>query len=243
MTHSIKLLSPLLSVKALLRIYTTESTLKILRTYLLKGESQIGLRSGRLEIHIDGKNVSKAVELARKLDRVIRAGGRVSCYHGYLYIDLNGKWLCRTFRLKTAIDDILTGPLLGVAYEVEEYTYMERLFKATLKYMNVNDVLFVDVGSYIGGYSVRACKHGIDVIALEPHPNNYLMLLNNLKINRCNYVALNIAAGKDVDIAYLYEEEDGTLAASYIAKQPAGKAFKVRVLPLDEVVQKNKNFS
>lgn|GEM_PF-5710192 len=240
MTHLIKLWSPLFSIKALFRTYTIEGALKILKTYILGGESQAKIRCGKLEIHVSERNVREAVELARKLERVIKAGGKSGCYYNYLYIDLNGKWLCRTSKLKTAIDDILIGPLLGVAYEVEEYEYMERLFKHIIKHANLNDVLFVDVGSYIGGYAVRACKHGIEVMTIEPHPNNYSMLLKNLKINNCKYIALNIAAGKDKSIAYLCEEENGNLASSYIIKQSTRGAFKVKVFPLDEIIPRNK---
>lgn len=58
------------------------------------------------------------------------------------------------------------------------------------------DDVFVDVGAHIGLYSIyvarfKACK----VIAIEPHPENYKLLVSNMRLNNLeNIIALNIAA-------------------------------------------------
>ena len=65
--------------------------------------------------------------------------------------------------------------------------------------------IFVDVGAYIGGYSVRACKLGARVIAIEPGLNSYNILVRNLKLNSCSEAeTFEIAAGEKEDIKPLF---------------------------------------
>ena len=62
-----------------------------------------------------------------------------------------------------------------------------------------SQLIFIDVGAYIGGYTVRACRLGAKVIAIEPDLENFSLLTQNVK-NNCasNKVFLfNVAAGKE----------------------------------------------
>jgi FkbM family methyltransferase len=244
LVHSKSLLSPFISLKALFEVFGMRNALEVLKIYLIymfRGMLQAEIRYCGSRIHVDHKNIKQLVELSRKLERVIKAGGKVSCYKGNLYINLNGKFICRLFKPKIAIDDILAGPLLGIAYEIDEYMMMKEAFSYILRLFDPKEILFVDIGSYIGGYAVRACKHGFKVIAIEPHPSSYLLLSQNLKINRCDYIALNVAAGKDFSEAYLCEEE--SLASSYIDIMPRGEreCFRTKITPLKEVLPKDKS--
>jgi FkbM family methyltransferase len=238
------LLRPLTSFKALFEVFGMRNALEVLKIYLFTrfgGIIQAEIHFCGLRVRVDHRNVKELVELSRKLERVIKAGGKVYCCQGHLYIDLNGKYLCRLSRPKIAIDDVLTGPLLGITYETEEYMMMEEVFSRILELFDPKEILFVDVGSYIGGYAVRACKHGFKVIAIEPHPNNYLTAYRNLKINKCDF-ALNIVAGKDFGGVYLCEEE--SLASSYtdIVPRESRACFRTKIIPLKEVLPKDKKF-
>lgn len=62
--------------------------------------------------------------------------------------------------------DLLEGALLPYYHEPYEYN------KWFLKYVQ-KDSIFVDVGAYIGGYSVRAGRRGAFVIAIEPDVENF----------------------------------------------------------------------
>ena len=57
-------------------------------------------------------------------------------------------------------------------------------------YPNIKDVIFVDVGAHIGGYTVRACKRAKYVVAIEPQREIVNVLRNNVKINSCNNVQI-----------------------------------------------------
>jgi len=86
--------------------------------------------------------------------------------------------------------DMRYGPL---AHRISE-PYEFKIFKQVLK--RVKEPLVVDVGAYIGAYSLAACALGARVVALEPDPENYQLLKANLELNNCTQAkALNMASG------------------------------------------------
>jgi len=83
----------------------------------------------------------------------------------------------------------------------------ERWMRDYLSNLGSGDV-FLDVGAHIGKYTILAAKRvgseGL-VIAVEPHPENYRTLIENIKLNSLNNViALNIAAWKEEGILKLF---------------------------------------
>ncbi len=42
---------------------------------------------------------------------------------------------------------------------------------------------FLDIGANVGGYSIRAAKHGMKVIAFEPNPDAASVLRENIRLN------------------------------------------------------------
>ncbi len=79
-------------------------------------------------------------------------------------------------RENALLPDITGGPLLFYD-EPQAYKWFDSILKP--------DDVFVDVGAYIGGYSVRACKRKAKVYSVEPDKDNYLLLLKNLEVNHC----------------------------------------------------------
>jgi FkbM family methyltransferase len=66
------------------------------------------------------------------------------------------------------------------------------------RYFNLCKGVFVDVGAHKGKYTVTTSKSIGDeglVIAVEPHPENYKILMENVRLNSLNNVTtLNVAA-------------------------------------------------
>jgi len=80
-------------------------------------------------------------------------------------------------------------PDLYVMAIAERYE-LEKWFKPLAK------GVVVDVGAYIGTYTVRACKSAELVIGIEPLPFNFAVLAVNVKLNDCsNVVLVNKAVG------------------------------------------------
>jgi FkbM family methyltransferase len=69
------------------------------------------------------------------------------------------------------------------------------------KYFDIDEGIFVDIGANIGRYSImiaRRLKNRGRVIAIEPEPGNFRMLLNNIKVNRLsNVIPLNVACNSN----------------------------------------------
>jgi len=133
-------------------------------------------------------------------------------YDNNLYLNLRNLYLCQSYGCKCTdrgdkyiceidgikyyvrkqylVADMMYGPL---AHRISE-PYEFKIFKQVLK--RVKEPFVVDVGAYIGAYTLAACALGARVVALEPDPENYHLLKANLELNNCIQVkAFNIAAG------------------------------------------------
>ena len=80
---------------------------------------------------------------------------------------------------------------LSSIIESREFEEMEKVKKL----VGAGDVV-IDCGAHIGKYTIFASKNVSDggkVIAFEPHPDNYEILIKNLRLNKCrNVVALKV---------------------------------------------------
>jgi len=230
------------SLLSILKFY--ENPVSILRVWLLKTfginrSTFVKLKQARKLFYVDGYNVDQLIEAAKKLYRLIKAGGRIFtlCRGDLLLIEINGlRYFVRTKGAKNLIDDVLLGPLLGVHYESKEFN---ALLEKIQQYKWL-DPVFVDVGAYIGGYSVKLCQRGLKVIAIEPHPENYSILRMNLIANKCKFEAYNIAAGDSEGTISLCEEE--SLGSSYVSvtPNPSTQCYNVKMLRLDRALPKDK---
>jgi len=167
--------------------------------------------------------------------------GIVRFNDNHLVTDIEGgKWIVRSVSPVSLKFDMLFGPLLSFYQEPREYEWFLNALQ--------RGGTFVDVGANVGGYSVRACKMGARVIALEPDPDNYRVLKLNLELNQCtNANILNIAAASKEEVRQLYESDKGA-PVGYTLEQGNGvrkvkcsveaKSLDVAILPLlgDECV-------
>ena len=99
--------------------------------------------------------------------------------------------------------------------------------------------VFVDVGAHVGKYAIPMAKvvgsEGL-VIVVEPHPDNYKQLVENVKLNRVkNVVALNIAAWSEESEMKLFI---GDVHGHHSLVYDFGRGFVfVRAKPLDDVLE------
>jgi FkbM family methyltransferase len=74
---------------------------------------------------------------------------------------------------------------------------------------------FVDIGASIGYYSLRAAKAGARVTSVEPHPDTFRLLSENIRFNGFDRIrAYNCAVGSHAGSAPLYQPKFGTGLAS-----------------------------
>ena len=104
--------------------------------------------------------------------------------HGFLILLDGIKWFVR----ESVWQDIAAGPLLSYLHEPYEYS---KWFSKVIERVRT----FIDVGAYIGGYTIHACKAGVLVYAVEPSTDNYDVLRRNLELNECDAKLFKVAAG------------------------------------------------
>lgn len=118
--------------------------------------------------------------------------------------------------------------------EIWELNTYERKFKIE------EGSVVIDVGAHIGIFSIKAARESGKkgrVIAIEPHPTTYTLLMANLKRNRCeNIIPFRMAASnfKGEAELYLYHHSGGH---SLVFKRNSG-VIKVSVDKLDNIVKK-----
>ena len=198
--------------------------LKDLGYNIRKGEA---LHSIMMKAHCFGKEEWNLLDALMILSNYSTTISRFDENH-LLIVDVDdAKWIVRNKLPASMWADVLFGPLLRYYQEPEEYGWFLKSLKESQK-----GHVFVDVGANVGGFSVRACKMGARVVAVEPDPDNYRILKLNLELNKCiRFHALNIAAGSKEKISQLY----GDSTVGYSLKQIKGIQTKclVEVKPLD----------
>jgi len=181
------------------------------------------LKAGFNTDNILDSNTLNYLEVYSKLlprARVIKGFGE-----NMLYIELEDglKWVVR----KNILSDLTHGVLI-TEYEWREYhLWFSKLIKKVKT--------FIDVGAYIGGYSVRACKKGVYVVSVEPDPANFELLTMNIMLNGCknNAKLLNVAASDRSETLTLYSDRDPK-KVNVVGK---GKfKAKVKAAPLDIIL-------
>lgn len=127
----------------------------------------------------------------------------------------------------------------GISFEVEEHPHWE---KATwedytyrwLEQLLTSDSDFIDIGAWIGSFSLWGARLSRRVLAIEPDPIAHAMLMRSIDLE--NNQAWNIAAPKDLAIWSNVGERElysgpGDLwgKSTSTLRQPQGKRMVVRV--------------
>nr|WP_311732983.1 FkbM family methyltransferase [Sulfurisphaera ohwakuensis] len=96
--------------------------------------------------------------------------------------------------------------------------------------------IFVDVGAYIGAYTLRAAKHGAKVYSFEPNPYSFNLLLLNVKDNgfEDRVILYNVALGdRDGEISLaLNLDESHVSIEGYKVKMRTLDSFNIRNVDL-----------
>ena len=99
--------------------------------------------------------------------------------------------------------------------------------------------VFIDVGSFIGFYSILAAKLAATVVSLEPDPRSFKILLYNIEISgvKDKIIPINVAAGSsktflDLKLASSLAESSFT---NYLSDNKIVGVIKVPSITLDEL--------
>jgi FkbM family methyltransferase len=119
-------------------------------------------------------------------------------------------------------------------------TLLHEPFVAKIFKPDPGDVI-IDVGAHIGSYTIRCAKavgeKGI-VIAFEPDPENFKVLLLNVKMNNLkNVIAFPYAVGKSNGIIKLHKSKFTGLHSTVKFPQGYIGSIKVKAITLDALTE------
>jgi len=151
------------------------------------------------------------------------------------------------FHIAKRVRPIITLKLHNFLYRVPDYAAlsilcMEPLIYAFIRHFLKSGDVFIDVGAHVGKYTIPAAKlvapHG-KVIALEPHPQNFALLLSNIKLNKLDeyVVPLQIAAWNREEIKPLYLKEEDSGTPSLMFMEETRGSITVQCMPLDRLIR------
>lgn len=118
--------------------------------------------------------------------------------------------------------------------------YEEELTNYLINNLNLKkgDIVF-DVGANIGWYSNLLAKHfeGIEVHSFEPDPENFEILISNVKRNKSeNVFANNCGVGEKLNILKLYLYKKGNRGRHSMLNINNGPSIDVQITSFDEYV-------
>jgi FkbM family methyltransferase len=181
---------------------------------------------GALRI-VSGEHYKRTGGIIR-IKKIIRLGTRL------FYVRRVGKDIVQT-RLP---DGTILQPIDNMGQIIWEI-YTEQTMDRFYRYRD--DDIVVDVGAHVGLFTLKAAKNvrsGI-VIAIEPNPSNYELLLKNIASNKMkNVKSLNVALADFNGNTELYLAEESGMHSMAIRR--SSKYITVQARTLDQLVNELK---
>jgi len=121
---------------------------------------------------------------------------------------------------------------------LEEYELRLKIkIKQLIEQYGKGRCLFIDVGAHVGFYTIMVSKLCERVIAIEPNPETFKTLLNNLELNKAkNVTALQIALSDRVGEVKLWLADESSLPS--IVFKRSKYYIMVNALTLDALLEK-----
>jgi len=108
------------------------------------------------------------------------------------------------------------------------------------KYLDINEGVFIDIGAHVGKYTIIMAKklEGTGtVLAFEPHPINFKLLLVNLHLNKIyNVLPFNMACYSSNGYTDLYVAEESGLHSLILPRSK--NKIRIKTVMLDHIIEK-----
>ena len=132
-------------------------------------------------------------------------------------------------------DGVLIQPMDSTycIYEIYVLDVYDKLYN-----IQSNDVI-IDIGAHVGNFTLKASRRAENglIVAIEPHPLNFKILVKNIKLNEIeNVIPLNIALADYNNLTKLYISKTSE-GHSILPNRTREKRFvKVKARTLDSVI-------
>jgi len=144
--------------------------------------------------------------------------------------------LHKEFKREEEVRDLIKVRVNGIVFNVRKGNFIHDIQHYLLrqeinvrKWFNFRKGgIFVDVGAYIGAYTLRAAKHGSIVFSFEPNPYSFKILSLNVLDNKFDNVKLyNVALGNKECEVFISTNFDETYVSS--------DGYKIKMITLDSL--------
>ncbi|NLE43630.1 MAG: FkbM family methyltransferase [Chloroflexi bacterium] len=100
------------------------------------------------------------------------------------------------------------------------------------------DAVVIDIGAHIGAFTILAALKGSRVLALEPVPANYDLLVDNLRLNcvQDRVEALNVAAWLSSGLRSMKVSDESTAGSSLCYGRDTETEISVQCVVLDDLI-------
>jgi len=112
------------------------------------------------------------------------------------------------------------------------------LEKSYLKKLTMNKTVIIDIGAHIGLFSIFYSHYkNMKIFCYEPDKNNFKLLEDNIKINKCtNIICENIAVTNDSSKKIFYTNQDSSAHSMY---KKTDQSIEINSISLDQIFNKN----
>ena len=126
----------------------------------------------------------------------------------------------------------------GVKFRHMHGTILEVFDYGEYELLNIRDRV-VDVGAYIGDSAIYFALRGAKrVIAVEPHPNAYAEMLENIRLNNLENIITPINAGLASKPGKICTKKVGVYATYNIYHKPGDCPNAVPAMTLNEIISR-----
>lgn len=117
--------------------------------------------------------------------------------------------------------------------------YFQKIYGRKPNYLPKDGDVIIDAGAHIGLYTLWASyKNPKVILALEPNPQTFKLLVRTLRLNRIkNVVPLNIALGAREGLGLFMLSKDRGLSHLVSSSKNSGEIIKVRTMTLKSLIE------
>jgi FkbM family methyltransferase len=145
-----------------------------------------------------------------------------------VHYDLSGKVIIKIFGCKVRY-------FSGLDFE----QLLFRGYERHPSYIPKRGNIVIDVGAFIGLYSLKAAKLGALVIAVEPNPVSFAGLCENIKLNNFgNIIPINIALSDHEGLGYLnIVDKRMPFSIAHISRADMPNVVRIKLTTLDSLIE------
>jgi FkbM family methyltransferase len=100
----------------------------------------------------------------------------------------------------------------------------------------------IDIGAHVGGFSVQFAKQHPDtqIVAVEPEPENYGLLCENIRLNNVGVEAVNAAVSDEAGYAQLSRSTTNNTGGHHLTMSTWRESFRVATVDALDLVERSK---